>query len=583
MTGARPGSATSWQRLFGRLLGQAPTVFVVPDARIARTFGLDLAAAGFERAATPRHAAVLLVAGDLPNGLSSAAAVVYAQMPRPRAILAVGASTPDPLLPADIATSLDQAGLAEGARRLRDHFAATAWSPATQDFTAPILAEAAPASAGGMDHAAMGHSGHQMEAAAPSMDHTGHRMMDAGDPADQSGHSMGDSGSSMDHSGHMMGESSPSMHHGAHLIDHSGHMMDHGDHTMDHSGHMMDGGGFMSMVAMTQDLPRSRDGLPMEWVATGFGPLFPGLPGGLAPVLTLDGDTVAGATVTAGIMHRGIAASLRGPVATLPGRLARLDPLTATGYRLLAYRAIANIGQMTAAAPEAPGWIGAVERERAMNHLGWLAAFGELLGDAWLADRAARLHLGLVRARDIAGVAALRPAIDRLMRDTRRASLLRRRLAGVGVIDRATALAAHGPVARASGVGADIRGDEPAYQALGFSPVLHDAGDAFARLRVRLDEIGQSLDLVAAAGSIDPPSPAVSSGLPGAGMAAIETPRGQASLHIEVSGGDVQAAHLQTPSAAHVSLVADLTKGLELGDALAVIASLDLSPWELDP
>ena len=37
--------------------------------------------------------------------------------------------------------------------------------------------------------------------------------------------------------------------------------------------------GFMSMVEMTKDLPRSSDDLPMEWVEAPFGPLFPGLPG----------------------------------------------------------------------------------------------------------------------------------------------------------------------------------------------------------------------------------------------------------------------------------------------------------------
>ncbi|TAL91889.1 MAG: Ni Fe-hydrogenase III large subunit, partial [Rhodanobacter sp.] len=44
------------------------------------------------------------------------------------------------------------------------------------------------------------------------------------------------------------------------------------------------------MVDVTKDLPRSRDGLPMEWVEVPFGPMFPGLPGGLLLTLTLDGD-----------------------------------------------------------------------------------------------------------------------------------------------------------------------------------------------------------------------------------------------------------------------------------------------------
>ncbi|HEB57411.1 MAG TPA: NADH-quinone oxidoreductase subunit D, partial [Gammaproteobacteria bacterium] len=49
----------------------------------------------------------------------------------------------------------------------------------------------------------------------------------------------------------------------------------------------------MSMIDVTKDLPRSGDGLPMEWINAPFGPFFPGLPGGLLLTLTLDGDTVA--------------------------------------------------------------------------------------------------------------------------------------------------------------------------------------------------------------------------------------------------------------------------------------------------
>ena len=62
-----------------------------PGADVARAQGLDLAAAGLHCADTPRHANVLLIAGPLPPSIVDAACVVWAQMPRPRAILALGA------------------------------------------------------------------------------------------------------------------------------------------------------------------------------------------------------------------------------------------------------------------------------------------------------------------------------------------------------------------------------------------------------------------------------------------------------------------------------------------------------------
>ena len=64
-------------------------------------------------------------------------------------------------------------------------------------------------------------------------------------------------------------------------MDHEHHegMKEHGGDSGGHD-HMDHGDmGFMSMVEMTKDLPRSSDDLPMEWVAAPFGPLFPGLPG----------------------------------------------------------------------------------------------------------------------------------------------------------------------------------------------------------------------------------------------------------------------------------------------------------------
>ena len=46
------------------------------------------------------------------------------------------------------------------------------------------------------------------------------------------------------------------------------------------------------MIEVTKDLPRSADGLQMDWLEVPFGPVFPGLPGGLKLTLTLDGDGV---------------------------------------------------------------------------------------------------------------------------------------------------------------------------------------------------------------------------------------------------------------------------------------------------
>lgn len=574
MIGSRSGPPTIIRRLVARAAANTLAAFVIPDARTARSMGLDLPVAGLKVVASPRHASVLVVIGHLPRGLSEAAAVVYAQMPRPRAILALSADVSTPLPNADVTTASNQAGLVDGVARIREHTAHRSWTSAPPVFTAPML-EGPDHDGDGMHqghdmHAGMEHGAHEMSshdhAAMPMHEHESGRA-----PSEDTGATTGEheDGDCPDHE---------SMSHGAMSSgDHAG--MDHGDHMMmDHGSH----GGFMSMIATTRDLPRSRDGLPMEWVETSFGPLFAGLPGGLAPTLTLDGDTVARARLTAGVTHRDIATSLRGPVATFPDRLAALDPLAPVAYRLLAGRALETLGGSATHDAGDHGWIGALERERAINHLGWLAAFVELLGAAWLATRAAELQLALVHAREISAVGYLRPAINRFLRDAGQIPLLSRRLSHIGVIDPTTAATARGPVARASGVVADARIRDPAYHALGFVSVLRHDGDALARLRVRVAEIGQSLDLVAAVNSLTVIPPNVSPDISGTGMASIETPRGAASLHIEVDHGHVRMAHVQTPSAVHVALLPRVTEGAELADALAGISSLDLSPWEID-
>jgi Ni,Fe-hydrogenase III large subunit len=68
----------------------------------------------------------------------------------------------------------------------------------------------------------------------------------------------------------------------------------------------------------------------------------------------------------------------------------------------------------------------------------------------------------------------------------------------------------------------------------------------------------------------------------GTGRASVETPRGRASLALTLAEGQVLDISLEVPSSANVHLVSGVAVGHELADGLLGIASLDLSPWELD-
>lgn len=598
------------------------TAFVLPGPSVARSMGIDLANAHLRIVGTPRHANVLIIAGPLDVGLRDAAAVAYAQMPRPRTILALGAGDIAPLPDADVSAPLTQAGLHSGLADLRRVVAAGAFRANTGEFTAaalevrveytcpmhPEIVRDAPGDCPkcGMtlvprETASDGHGGHG-----------GHDMPreDRPNPADHAhaghAHDAGGSGAytcpmhpevisdapgkcpkcgmnlvkAEEVESHGPGHGHGHGGHGGHgkQQDHSGH-----DGHAGHGGHSkatIDGiePHFMSMVELTEGQPRSSDGLQMDWIEVPFGPFFPGLPAGLRLTLTLDGDTVAASEVRSLV---GRAELVDGPpmaVVDFVERLAAMMPLSPVAYRILACASIEEAARVDPGQNARRGRAAAGERERIVSHLGWLAEFGTQSGFLWLAARAGALQLA-VRDADIDGIAAQALAIRRLIRRVEAAPLMRMRLGRIARIGKDTP--ASGPVDRARGGGSDARTGDPTLKDLGFEMRVRNGGDALARLRLRCDEIAQSLDLIAAAGMIAVPQVPDVDRVSGEGEARIETPRGTASLRVKLANGKVVEADLDTPTDVNIALVETVTAQRELGDALSAVASLDLSPWEV--
>lgn len=535
ISGARQARPTWLHRVVARAMVRRLDAFVVPGPDVARSYGLDVGAAGLHVVDTPRHASVLLLAGDVPGGLREAAAVAYAQMMRPRAVFAVGAAEVSPLPDPDVSAGLEQESLVNGVAELRRAFAEGAFAPETEDFEAEVLLED---DGGEMDH---GH-GHM---------HHGSGEEEHGGESDE-----GEGEQDEDQESHSDGSEEK----------------DIGEDQLED---------FMSMTEMTEGMPASGDGLIMEWVPAPYGPLFPGLPGGLSLTFTLDGDTVAGTEVEPGIEGHSLAEILRGPVESLAARAAKLDPLAPTAYRLLVRRAVEAASGTWIGDEEALSRIGALERERAASHLGWTSSFGHLIGDRWLAQRAARLQLALLRATDVGEIVHLKGAVEDLVRKALRTPLLRSKLGGIGVPDGSGAEAATGPVARAAGAGKDARPEEPAYRDLGFSPLVREGDDALTRFRLRLEEAVQSLALVLEAGTVDYTGSLPDNTPSGTGTATVETPRGTAALGVTLEDGVVTGAELAVPSTRNIRLAESVTVGREVADALVGVASLDLSPWEM--
>lgn len=550
--GARKGNPAGLLRILARAVPPQLDTFVVPGLDIARARGLALEVAGLRPVATPRHATALLIVGALPEALLAAAVVVYAQMPRPRVLVVLGTSDTGPLPPADVAAELDQKGLETAVKRARELLRAGAWSEEAEAFEAESLLprrrrksrQDQPARAAQPRQPPGHHAGA----------HARHTGDSGGEKAQTQAKGMGATGSGPSHEA-------------KDLRGVAHNEMGHGEM------------GFMSMVRLTQHLPRSSDGLPMDRVQAPFGPFFAGLPSGLELTLWLDGDTVARLEVGAGAADRGLERCLPTRSDELHRRLAGLDPFAPAAYRLLAERSLESAGFRGPTGEPALDQVVSLERERAASHLNWLAGFGYLLGYGWLWRRAGAWHLKLQRERGGAPLAALAPQLLAFLARVERAPLLAFRLRGVGRLAPDALEGVSGPVARASGLERDARLGDPLYRSLPFELALRQEGDALARLALRLEEVRGSLRLIRAAEGLVGGADFSSAGPDG--EARVETPRGTAKLRLRREGDRVTEMRLDTPSTAALGLLEKVALGLELADALVAVASLDLSPWEV--
>jgi NADH-quinone oxidoreductase subunit D len=181
----------------------------------------------------------------------------------------------------------------------------------------------------------------------------------------------------------------------------------------------------------------------------------------------------------------------------------------------------------------------------------------------------------------------------------------------VGVItkEQVTALGATGPIARASGIDWDLRRDMPyeAYADVEFEVPVQDQGDVYARYRVRMDEMRESVKIIRQLydkmpdgdfknmdPKLTPPPRAelnrsmeavihhfklVTQGFTvpaGETYAAVESPRGELGCFVVSDGGtSPYRVHVRDPSFVNLQSLSPMAEGGLLADLIAVIASTD--------
>jgi len=428
--------------------------------------------------------------------------------------------------------------------------------------------------------------------------------------------------------------------------------------------HTVSGEDWDELVAAANE---ARDFESGERIVINMGPQHPSTHGVLRLVLTLEGETVVEVRPAIGYLHTGIEKSMEYRTwtqgVTFCTRADYLMPLFNEASYCLAVERLLGIEDRI---PQRAQIIRVLvmELNRVTSHLGGIAPMGLELGATTIYTQGARLR---ERALDLlelitglrmnhayirpGGVAqdlppgafeAIRAFMDtapRLLDDLHTLidanPVFIGRNKGIAYLDLQTcmALGVTGPILRSTGLPWDLRKSQPycGYESYEFDVPVNDMADAYGRYLIRMDEIEQSLGIVAQCldriadrgtpgSAADPvmirdakigwparlslgpdglgPSPEHIAHIMGQSMealihhfklitegfrvpagqayAAVESPRGELAAHVVSDGGTrPYRVHLRDPSFNHLQSVAAMCEGGMVADLIPAIASLD--------
>ncbi|MDQ0257205.1 NADH-quinone oxidoreductase subunit D [Evansella vedderi] len=151
-----------------------------------------------------------------------------------------------------------------------------------------------------------------------------------------------------------------------------------------------------------------------------------------------------------------------------------------------------------------------------------------------------------------------------------------------------------GPLARASGLKIDIRKEEPysIYDRFDFDIPTQEEGDVYARYKVRIAEMYESLKIIEQACEQIPEGDIIHK--KGARIMMIKPPAGEAYTRAEASKGEIGVyaisngknkpyrVKLRRPSFVNVAILQDILIGQSIQDLVAIFGSLDIVLGEVD-
>jgi NADH-quinone oxidoreductase subunit D len=365
------------------------------------------------------------------------------------------------------------------------------------------------------------------------------------------------------------------------------------------------------------------EGISSQEMLLNLGPQHPSTHGVLRLVLMLEGETVTNCTPVIGYLHRGIEKILENrPVMGGIRYMDNADYLSPMLNEIAYVGAVEQV--MGIEAPRRAQYIRLLvgEMQRIASHLVAVGTYGNDLGAVtpllWaFRDREAILSLFEALGGSRFNVNYLRVGgvlhdfpknwlkeceaffdqfeknmieLDSLLTGN---EIFDARTQGVGYIDpqQAIAYGLTGPMLRASGVNWDLRVHRPymAYREVPVNIQVRQEGDCFARYKVRMQEIIESMRLCRVAldklpgGSIGVRTPIALRPPRGETYFAIEGSKGELGVYFISDGSEYPwRAKLRGPSFVNLQILPELLRGHRMSDVIAIMGSLDLVLGEVD-
>ena len=398
-----------------------------------------------------------------------------------------------------------------------------------------------------------------------------------------------------------------------------------------------------------------------ERIVVNMGPQHPSTHGVLRLILEIDGETVTETRAGVGYLHTGIEKSMEfrnwTQGVTFCTRMDYVAPLfNETAYCL----AVEKLLGITDQIPERASIIRVLmmELNRVASHLVCLATGGMEMGATTIMTigfrererilaifemiTGLRMNHGYIRPGGVAqdlppgaidkirdALPLVRRGIHELERLLNENPLVKGRMVGVGYLDLTgcMALGITGPMLRSTGLPHDLRKSEPycGYESYEFDVPVRDTCDAYGRLRVRIDEMYESLKIAEQAtdrlqdtpgavmvadkkiawpaqlslgddgmgNSLDHIREIMSTSMeslihhfklvtegfrvpPGQAYVSVESPKGELGVHVVSDGGTrPYRAHFRDPSFNNLQATAAICEGSQIADVIVAVASID--------